>query len=61
MAEANRRLIDEVVWPHFWGMQLWLLVLLFIYCAVRELVRALGRERIIKMFFHDPPKAVHEE
>jgi hypothetical protein len=61
VAEANRRLIDEVVWTHFWGVQLWLLVLLFIYCAFRELVRVLGRERIIKMFFHDPPKAVHED
>ena len=61
VAEANRRLIDEVVWPHFWGVQLWLLVLLFVYCAFRELVRALGRKRIIRMFFRDTPQAVHEE
>lgn len=54
VAEANRRLIEEVIWPHFWGLQLWLLILLLVYCALRELVRTLGRERIIKMFFHDP-------
>jgi hypothetical protein len=53
-AEANRRMLEEIVWPHFWGVQLWLLILLLVYCAFRELVRALGRERIIKMFFHDP-------
>jgi hypothetical protein len=53
-AAANRRLIDEVVWPHFWGVQLWLLILLFVYCALRELVRALGRERVVQMFFHKP-------
>lgn len=53
-AEANRRLLAEVVWPHFWAVQLWLLVLLLVYCAFRELVRALGRERIIQMFFTDP-------
>ena len=53
-AEANRRLLEEIVWPHFWGVQLWLLILLLVYCAFRELVRALGRERIIKMFFHEP-------
>jgi hypothetical protein len=53
-AEANRRLLDEVVWPHFWGVQLWLLILLLLYCGFRELARALGRDRIIGLFFHDP-------
>ena len=53
-AEANRRLVDEIVWPHFWGVQLWLLVLLLVYCAMRELVRALGRERVTQMFFKEP-------
>lgn len=54
-AEANRRMFDEIVWPHFWVVQLWLLVLLLIYCAFRELIRALGRERIVALFFSDPP------
>jgi len=54
LAEANRRLFDAVVWPHFWGVQLWLLVLLLLYCAFRELVRALGRDRITRLFFYDP-------
>ena len=53
-AEANRHLIEEIVWPHFWAVQLWLLVLLLVYCAFRELVRTFGRERIIAMFFTDP-------
>jgi hypothetical protein len=53
-AEANRRLWEEIVWPHFWAVQLWLLVLLLTYCAFRELVRVLGRERIFAMFFHEP-------
>lgn len=50
-AEANRRLIDEVVWPHVICVQLWLLVLLLIYCTAREIVRTLGRERVIGMLF----------
>jgi len=56
---ANRKLLDEVVWPHFWAVQMWLLVLLLIYCALRELVRALGRERVFAMFFgtRAPPTA----
>jgi hypothetical protein len=61
LAEANRRLLDEIVWPHFWGVQLWLLILLLVYCTFRELARALGRERIIKMFFHDPARPGHGE
>jgi hypothetical protein len=56
---ANRRLFEKIVWPHFWGLQLWLLILLFVYCTLREVVRAMGRERIIRMFFispvHDTP------
>jgi hypothetical protein len=57
LATANQRLINEIVWPHFWGVQLWLLVLLLVYCTFRELVRALSRERVIKMFFTEPPRS----
>lgn len=48
---ANRHLIDEVVWPHFWFVQVWLLVLFLAYCSGRELVRALGPGRMRQMFF----------
>jgi len=48
---ANRRLLEEIVWPHFWAIQLWLLVLLFVYCAVRELVREIGPHEARRMFF----------
>lgn len=51
LALANRHLLDEVVWPHFWAVQIWLLVLFFVYCALRELVRVLGRERVLYIFF----------
>jgi len=58
MAAANRRMIDEMIWPHFWALQIWLLVLLLFYCTFRELIRALGRTRIIQMFFKNPPPPV---
>ena len=48
---ANRRMIEEVVWPHFWVIQLWLVILLFVYCSCRELVRAIGRQKAVAMFF----------
>jgi hypothetical protein len=51
LALANRHLLDEVVWSKFWAVQIWLLILFFVYCALRELVRVLGRERVRSMFF----------
>jgi hypothetical protein len=50
LALANRHLFKEVVWPHFWAVQIWLLVHFFIYCSFRELIRVLGRERVRRMF-----------
>lgn len=49
--EANRHVAAETVWPHFWLIQMWLAVLFFVYCAMRELVRAVGREKVVRMFF----------
>ena len=54
LAEANRQLGQEIVWPHFWAIQLWLLVLFFVYCAIRELVRAMGPREVRRMFFGGP-------
>src|SRR5262245_16148577 len=51
LVAANRQLADEIVWPYFWAIQLWLVVLLFVYCTMRELVRAIGREKVVDMFF----------
>jgi hypothetical protein len=48
---ANHHLLNEMVWPHFWAIQLWLIVLLFVYCALREFVRAVGRREVMRMFF----------
>jgi hypothetical protein len=51
LGAANDQLLREIVWPHFWVVQLWLLVLLFIYCATRELIRAIGPREVKRMFF----------
>lgn len=48
---ANRHLLDEMIWTRFWAIQLWLMVLLLVYCTVDALVRALGRERTLELFF----------
>ncbi len=51
LLEANRHLWAEVVWPHFWLLQMWLAVLFLIFCAMRELIRVIGRDKVIQMFF----------
>jgi hypothetical protein len=30
---------------------MWLVLLLFVYCSLRELIRAIGREQVLFMFF----------
>jgi hypothetical protein len=48
---ANEKLLASIVWPHFWAIQLLLAVLIAAYCVMSELVRALGADRVKKMFF----------
>ncbi len=54
---ANRHMLDELVWPHFWAIQIWLMVLLLVYCAMDALVSALGRDRTLQLFFGISGKA----
>ena len=55
LPEATRHLWQEVQWPHFWAIHMWLLVLFFVYCGFRELVRALGSREVIDLFFRRKP------
>jgi len=50
IAEANSHLLDEVIWPHFWLVQIWLFVILLMYCVLKELNRVLGRARLRAIF-----------
>jgi hypothetical protein len=53
VAAGNARLLAEMVWPHFWAIQIVIFVVILNYCAIRELGRALGEERIFRLFFRD--------
>ncbi|MFZ3045964.1 MAG: hypothetical protein WA151_08630 [Desulfatirhabdiaceae bacterium] len=57
--EAYQHLAGKMVWPQFWLIQMWLAVLFFIYCALRGLVRVIGRDKVILMFFTDPGGVDH--
>ena len=48
---ANNHLLNEVVWPHFWLIQLWLLICFLMFNTMREVGRILGREQVRSMFF----------
>jgi hypothetical protein len=39
------------VWPHFFAIQILLIVIVFSYCTMRELARVLGRDTLMEMFF----------
>ncbi len=48
---GNRKLLSEMIWPHFWAIQIILFVLIAIYCTMHELVRVLGKEKVLRIFF----------
>jgi hypothetical protein len=56
LSVANSRLLEEINWPRFWSVQIWLLVLIFIYCEFRELIRVVGRDEVVDMFFFKKKK-----
>ena len=51
VAAAFSQLLEEVVWHHFWAIQIWLLLLFTVYCSLRELGRVIGRQEVLRMFF----------
>src|SRR5881275_2648280 len=52
---GNEKLLAEIVWPHFWAIQLILFVLIAMYCTMHELVRVIGREKVLRIFFGPMP------
>ena len=58
-AAANAKLVAEMVWPHFFAIQILLFVLIAMYCAIHELTRVIGAQRLKRIVFGPmPPPAV---
>jgi hypothetical protein len=51
LSEATHLVAARFSTPRFWMIQAWLIVLLFILSATRELARKVGRKRFRKLFF----------
>jgi hypothetical protein len=52
---GNQKLLAEIVWPHFWAIQIILFVLIAMYCTMHELVRVIGREKVLRIFVGPMP------
>jgi hypothetical protein len=51
IAAGNAKLFAEIVWPHFWAVQIILFILIVVYCTAHELGRVIGREKLLRLFF----------
>jgi hypothetical protein len=52
---GNEKLLAEIVWPHFWAIQIVLFVLIATYCTMHEIARVIGKDKLRQMFFGPMP------
>ena len=52
---GNEKLLAEMIWPHFWAIQILLFVLILLYCTARELTLVIGRDKVRQIFFGPMP------
>jgi hypothetical protein len=52
---GNEKMLAEMVWPHFWAVEILIFVLILMYCTARELVRVIGKEKALRLFFGPAP------
>src|SRR5262249_40969717 len=58
LGAGMEKLRAEIVWPHFFAIEIILLVLILGYNTMHELIRVIGKEKVLEMFFGLPPNAV---
>jgi hypothetical protein len=58
---GNEKLLAEIVWPHFWAIQIILAMLIAMYCTMSELARVLGDNKMRHLFFGPMPLLVIDE
>jgi hypothetical protein len=51
---GNEKMLAEIVWPHYWAIQILLSVLIFEYCIMHEFARVIGVKKVRQMFFGQP-------
>ena len=58
---GNEKLLAEIVWPHFWAIQILLAMLILMYSTMSELVRVIGGDKMRNLFFGPMPLPVIKE
>jgi hypothetical protein len=48
---ANELMLSEIEWPHFWAIEILLVVMVLTYCIMAELVRVFGKDKVKETFF----------
>src|SRR3982751_4938836 len=52
---GNEEVLAKIMWAHFWAIQIVLFVLIVMYCIMHELVRVIGKEKVLRIFFGPMP------
>ena len=55
LVAGNEKLLSEIVWPHYWAVEIILFILILMYCTVRELARVIGKQKMLRLFFGPTP------
>jgi len=55
LVAGSEKQLAEMVWPHYWAVEIVLFILILAYCTVRELARVIGREKLLRLFFGPTP------
>src|SRR5262245_60507022 len=51
LAAGYRKMVSEIVWPHFLAIEIILILLIVMYNTMHELARVVGRDKLVEMFF----------
>jgi hypothetical protein len=54
VSAAIQHFLEDISWPHFWALQIWLIVALALYAAVVELDEHLGAGSVRRVFLGWP-------
>ncbi len=57
LLQANHRVFEAMTELNFWITIVWLIALIFAFCTLRELVRCIGEDRFMEMFFGKRPSS----
>lgn len=51
LVAAHEKMLADMVWPHFFAIEILLVVLIFNYVVLHEFIRTIGRDKALAMFF----------